>query len=45
MENIIWIYRDEYYAMGKSYEEYISADGLLVKMIWDDGFQEVYEIG
>lgn len=45
MENITWIYIDEYYAMGRGYEEYISADGLLGKIIWDDGCQEIYDIG
>lgn len=45
MEKIIWIYRGEYGEMGRSYKEYISADGLLIKQIWDDGFEEVYNIG
>lgn len=45
MEKITWIYNDEYYAMGRSYKEYISTDGLLIKQIWDDGFEEVYNIG
>lgn len=45
MEKIIWFYRDEYEDGGRSYKEYISADGLLVKMIWDNGIQEVYDIG
>ncbi len=39
-----WIKISEYSAMGVSYEEFISADEKYGKMVWNDGYEEIYEI-
>jgi hypothetical protein len=45
MKNVKWIFL-QYVgeSISNSFEEYISADGLFCKQIWDDGFVEIFRI-
>ena len=45
MEEIKWTYVTTHHAMGTWYKEYVSEDGTLAKLIWYDGYIEVYEVG
>lgn len=39
-----WIKIHEDGACGVSYEEYISEDGKLCKQVWNDGYEEIFEV-
>ena len=43
---ITWKFYDKYIGVGSwvGYEEYISEDGTLLKRVWDDGEEEIFEI-
>ena len=43
MENWIFIAHIEH--GGFSFDEYISEDGTLVKQVWHDGYEEIFEKG
>ena len=40
-----WIYVNHYEHCGVGFDEYVSADGTLVKQIWFDGYEEIFEKG
>lgn len=44
MNEIKWIFVQEVSAMGVSYIEYISEDGKMGKVVYNDGTEETYEI-
>lgn len=44
MEEIKWIFVQEVSAMGVSCTEYISEDGKMGKVVYNDGTEETYEI-
>lgn len=44
MTEIKWIFVQEVSVMGVGYEEYISEDETLGKIVYDDGTEEIYEI-
>lgn len=44
MTEIKWIFVQEISVMGVGYEEYISEDEKLGKIVYDDGTEEIYEI-
>lgn len=39
-----WVFVQEVSAMGISYKEYVSEDGILGKIVWFDGEEEIYEL-
>ena len=39
-----WTKVNEFGAFGVSAEEYIDASGKFMKQVWNDGFEEVFEI-
>lgn len=41
MEN--WIYLDTIAEMGISVDEYTNERGNLTKLVWSDGFEEIFE--
>jgi hypothetical protein len=38
-----WIYVNHYEHCGVGFDEYVSADGALVKQVWFDGYEEIFE--
>ena len=45
MEEIKWMYVRTHHGQGTWYEQYVSEDGTLAKLVWYDGYEEIYEIG
>lgn len=39
-----WVFVEKVSVMGVSFEEYVSEDGTLGKIVWDDGEEEIYEL-
>ena len=40
-----WIFVAHFECYGVSFDEYISEDGTLVKQVWHDGYEEIFEKG
>lgn len=38
-----WIFVAHYEHCGVGFDEYINADGTLVKQVWHDGYTEIFE--
>lgn len=41
---LAWIYSNTIEACGTIIDEYISEDGKYCKQVWNDGFEEIFEI-
>lgn len=41
---LAWIYSNTIEACGTVIDEYISEDGKYCKQVWNDGFEEIFEI-
>lgn len=39
-----WILNGRFESMGFGFDEYISEDGKQCKQVWDDGYEETFEI-
>ena len=40
-----WIFIAHYEHCGVGFDEYLSEDGKLVKQVWHDGYEEIFEKG
>ena len=40
-----WIFVAHFEHCGVGFDEYISADGTLVRQVWHDGYEEIFEKG
>lgn len=38
-----WIYLDTISEMGMSVDEYTNEEGTLTRLVWSDGYEEVFE--
>ena len=43
-EKIKWVFVQEVFVAGISYEEYVSEDGKFGSLVYNDGYEEIYEI-
>jgi len=44
LEEIKWIFVQKESVAGVMYEEYVSEDGKLGRLVYNDGYEEIYEI-
>ena len=40
-----WVFIAHYEHCGVGFDEYLSEDGKLVKQVWHDGYEEIFEKG